>query len=262
MKRFNPVVLFLIDSLRPDGLKQADTPHLDRMISEGGYTFSGQTVVPSKTLPCHVSLFFGVEPNVHGIASNTWQPLRYPVPGLFDVIFQAELHSAAFYNWENLRDLSQPGSLTASFFLKDDKTPENDSDRGLADLAVNYLTAADPHFAFVYFHQTDAAGHRDGYMSEPYLKAIANADHCIGKIIDVLSEDTVLIVTADHGGNDHTHGSDSHEETTIPFIMKGPGIPKNHTINRQVNITDIAPTITHYLGLKSPGEWNGKAVTF
>jgi len=99
-------------------------------------------------------------------------------------------------------------------------------------------------------------------MSEPYLKAIANADRCIGKIIDVLSEETVLIVTADHGGKDHTHGSDSHEETTIPFIMKGPGIPKNHTITRQVNITDIAPTITHYLGLETPGEWNGKAVTF
>ena len=262
MKRPNSVVLFLIDSLRPDGLKQADTPHLDRMISDGAHTFSAQTVVPSKTLTCHTSLFFSVEPDVHGVTTNTWQPLNHPISGLFEVIFEAGLNSITFFNWEQLRDLHQPGSVQAAFYLKDDKSPENDSDQGLAALAVDHFTKHRVDFAFIFFHQTDAAGHRDGWMSEPYLRAIANADRCIGKILKVLPEETVVMITADHGGLDHSHGADSPEETTIPFIVKGPGIPSGYRIERPVRITDIAPTITSFLAVETPSEWIGKAVTF
>ena len=104
--------------------------------------------------------------------------------------------------------------------------PENDSDQGLAELATNYLKSKDVNFAFVFLHQTDAADHRDGWMSEPYLKAIVNADRCIGTIMEVLSDEAVLMLTADHGGKDRSHGADSPEETTIPFIIKGPDIPK------------------------------------
>jgi predicted AlkP superfamily pyrophosphatase or phosphodiesterase len=262
MRRSNPVVLFLIDSLRPDALKQADTPHIDRLMAEGAYTFSAQTVVPSLTLACHTSLFFSVKPDVHGVTTNTWQPPNHPVPGLFEVIFQAGLRSAVFFNWEELRDLHPPGSLSAAFYLKDDKTPENKSDQGLAALAVDYFTMHRVDFAFVYFHQTDAAGHREGWMSGPYLSAVTNADRCIGEILKVLPEETVVILTADHGGKDRSHGSDSPEEVTIPFVIKGPGIPKGYRINQTVRITDIAPTIASFLGVEMPAEWIGKAMTF
>lgn len=262
MIRSNPVVLFLIDSLRPDGLKQADTPHVDRMISDGAHTFSALTVVPSKTLPSHTSLFFSVEPDVHGVTTNTWQRLNHSISGLFEVVFEAGRNSAAFFNWEQLRDLHQPGSVQAAFYLKDDKTLENNSDQELAALAVDYFTKHRVDFAFVFFHQTDAAGHRDGWMSEPYLKAIVNADRCIGKIMEVLSEETVLMLTSDHGGKGYTHGADSPEETTIPFILKGPGIPKGYRINQTVRITDIAPTIASFLGIEAPTEWIGNAMTF
>ncbi|UCG08914.1 MAG: alkaline phosphatase family protein [Desulfobacterales bacterium] len=262
MRCAKSVVLFLIDSLRPDALQQAAALNINRLISSGAYTFTGQTVIPSKTLPCITSLFFSVKPVGHGFMTNTWHPLKCRHPGLFDCVSQAGLHSAAFYNWENLRDLSSPGSLKASLFLKDDKTPENDSDRGLAALAVDYFTKHRVDFAFIYFHQTDAAGHRAGWMSEPYLKAIVNADRCIGTVMKVLSEETVLILTSDHGGRGHTHGTDSPEETTIPFIIRGPEIPRGHRIKQPFKITDIAPTIASFLGIEVPAEWIGKAMTF
>lgn len=262
MRMLNPVVLFLIDSLRPDALKQADTPHLDRMIAKGAHTFSAQTVVPSMTLTCHTSLFFSVAPEVHGVTTNTWRPPRHPAPGLFEVIFQAGLNSVTFFNWEELRDLHSPGSVQASFYLKDDKTPKNNSDRKLAALAVDYFTTHRFDFAFVYFHQTDAAGHRDGWMSAPYISAIANADRCIGKILKVLPEEAVVMLTADHGGKNHSHGGDSPEEITIPFVIQGPGIPQGYRINRPVRITDIAPTIASLLEIGMPAEWTGTAMTF
>lgn len=256
------VVLFLIDSLRPDGLQQAETPYIDQLIAQGAHSLCAQTVVPSMTLPCHTSLFFGVTPEVHGITTNTWQPLKQKIPGLFEVIFKAGLHAAAFFNWEQLRDLHPPGSLKASFYLEDDKTPQNESDRELAGLAVNYFKKNRVDFSFNYFHQTDAAAHRDGYMSTSYLKAITNADQCISKVVDVCPENTIFIVTADHGGYGNSHGTNRPEETTIPFIVSGPGIPKGHRIEQVVRITDFAPTISAYLGLGPPAEWVGKPLTF
>lgn len=262
MKSRNPVVLFLVDSLRPDGLEQADTPCMDRLIAEGASTMSAQTVVPSATLPCIVSLFFSVEPDVHGITTNTWSPLNRTIPGLFEVVCQAGLCSAAFFNWDQLRHLYQPGSLEAMLYLKDDETPENASDRELAALAEVYFRKHQVDFAFVYFHQTDAAGHRDGWMSRPYLNAIAEADRSIGIILNSLPSQTVLMLTADHGGIDHHHGADSPEETTIPFIIKGPGIPEGCRVEQPFRITDIAPTISNFLGIESPAEWIGKALNF
>lgn len=262
MRCAKSVVLFLIDSLRADALKEADTPNIHRLMSSGAHTLAGETVIPSKTLPCITSLFFSAKPEAHGILTNNWQPLKCGHPGLFERIARAGLHSAAFYNWENLRDLSSPGSLEASFFLRDDKTPENQSDRELTALALGYFAKHTVDFAFVYFHQTDAAGHREGWMSAPYLKAVVNADRCIGRIMEILSDDTMFILTADHGGKGYTHGDDSPEETTIPFIVKGPDIPRGYRIPQPVNITDIAPTILSFLDVESPAEWIGKAVIF
>lgn len=262
MENFRPVVLFLVDSMRPDGLQQADTPCMDRLIAEGACTFCAKTVVPSMTLPCHTSLFFGVDPEVHGITTNTWEGVKAPIPGLFEILSKAGRRTASFFNWEELRDLHPPGSVKASFYIEDDKTPGNESDRELAVLASDFIGRHPIDFSFNFFHQTDAAGHREGYMSRAYLKAIANADRCIQKIVDACTKETVFIVTADHGGSGMTHGTDKPEDVTIPFILKGPGIPKGVRIARPVRITDIAPTIAKIQGIPPPAHWIGEAIAF
>ena len=61
------VILFVLDGLRPDGLQQAPTPHVDCLISQGASTYTARTVMPSSTLPCHTSMFRGVTPQRHGI---------------------------------------------------------------------------------------------------------------------------------------------------------------------------------------------------
>ena len=56
------VVLFLVDGMRPDGMMQADAHFLQGLVRRGASTLHCRTVVPSSTLPCHTSLFLGVEP--------------------------------------------------------------------------------------------------------------------------------------------------------------------------------------------------------
>ena len=262
MARLRTVVLFLVDGLRPDGMQQADTPVMDNLVASGVHTLDGRTVAPSVTLPCHMSLFLGVDPGRHGITTNTWTPQARPVPGLIEVLRASGGQAASFYNWEQLRDISRPGSLQASFFLSNCHDAGGSGDRELAALATSWLSKNEVDFAFVYLGYADIAGHGYGWMSEPYLEGIANADRCIGQVIGVLPADSTIIVTSDHGGHDHTHGTDCDEDMTIPLIISGAGIPAGQPIGRQVAITDIAPTAAGLLGLAAPPEWTGRAIEF
>ncbi len=261
------VILFLIDGLRPDALAQADTPVIDDLKAYGAWTLQAQTVSPSITLPCTASLFLGSPPEVHGITSNTWT-LDKPLPGLIDAIADAGGDAAAFYNWEQLRDLSRPGALTISVFLRNDGEPEGRGDTELTELATRLVKARLPHFVFLYLGHTDAAGHAHGWMSEQYLKAVENADACIGRLLGAI-QDTVgppgerwrAIVTSDHGGHATGHGSDQDCDITIPLVLYGsPDLKPGKEIDTPVSIVDIAPTILNWLGLTIPSSWTGKPV--
>lgn len=259
MTERTPVVLFLVDGMRPDGLTQAATPTLDALRQTGSYTLAAQTVMPSMTLPCHTSLFFGVAPTRHGITTNVWTPQVRPIPGLFDVLAQADRVTASFYNWEELRDLAQPGSLNMSVMIKS-VTYDTAADGEVAQVAAHWLGNHAFDFAFVYLGGTDLVGHIYGWMSDPYLQAIADADRHIQTVLDALPEGCTVLVTSDHGGHDQLHGTDCAEDMTIPLLLRGPAVPSGQTIEQPVTILDIAPTIAALLGVKAPAEWVGSPV--
>lgn len=254
------VILFSIDGMRPDGLMQAHTPAIDTLMDQGAHTLTAQTVMPSSTLPCHSSMFYGCLPERHGITTNTWTPQVKPVPSVIEVVHQAGGVTASFYNWEQLRDLSPPGFLDASFFLNNCDRPEGDHE--LADLAVRWMQGHEFALAFVYFGYVDIAGHNHEWMSDPYIEAIGNADQCIQKVLDAAPDSCLIMLTSDHGGHGQSHGTDCDEDMTTPVVLAGLNIPAGVTIDRPVRITDIAPTITQALQLTMPSDWIGSPLTF
>ena len=66
------LILFLIDGLRPDGAKACGSGSLGKLMEMSTYTFCAKTVMPSITLPCHMSLFHSVDPARHGVTTNTY----------------------------------------------------------------------------------------------------------------------------------------------------------------------------------------------
>jgi arylsulfatase A-like enzyme len=76
----------------------------------------------------------------------------------------------------------------------------------------------------------------------------------------VLPKDTAALVLSDHGGHETRHGEDCDEDMLIPFIASGPGIPNGKTLDGQVSIVDVAPTVVQLLGLETPKEWRGTAL--
>jgi predicted AlkP superfamily pyrophosphatase or phosphodiesterase len=252
-----------MDGVRPDAVQAAETPTIDRLAREGASTWSARTVMPSATLPCHTSMLRGVDTARHGITTNTFQPLVRPVPSLIEVAHDQGRRTGFFYNWEPLRDLAAPGKLDVSMMFGDCHSPEGD--RHVAELAAHYLARIDFDLLFVYFGWPDECAHLQGWMSEPYLRAVGHADACLGLVLDQVeklgrADQTTTLVLSDHGGHGRTHGTDCEEDMRIPWVLHGRGVRPGHEIEGPVRIYDACVTLAHILGLPHCREWEGRVV--
>jgi len=194
----------------------------------------------------------------HGITTNTFQPLARPVPSLFDAAKNHGLKTAMFFNWAELRDLMAPASVDLSYSYNDPSTLE--SDHVVADAAVHHIAKTDYDLVFLYLGYTDTSGHDHGWMSEPYICAISNADRCIEKVLGAYKTKPNALLLSDHGGHERTHGTEMAEDMTIPWVMNGPDIRSGFTIEDEVRIFDACPTLAALAGVPPAKEWNGRVV--
>ena len=252
------IVLIMTDGLRPDALPLTRTPVIDRLQARAAYTMRASSVMPSFTLPCHVSIFHSVPPARHGIVTNDWQPMARPLPGLVEQAKNAGKRCAFFHNWENLRDLSRPGSLAYAYFRDNCYTP--DGDMVIAQAAANYIRSDQPDFTFVYLGTIDVAGHAYGWMSDKYLAQIERVDVAVALLLDALPDDSFILLQSDHGGHDRTHGTETPEDMTIPWLLAGPGIRAGYALTKPVSLLDTAPTLAHILGVPPHPHWEGRCV--
>ena len=246
------LILILTDGMRPDAIEAVSHPLPGILAAEGQYLPNASSIVPPVTLPCHMSLFHSVPSSRHGILTNSYIPLARPLPGLFEVLHDAGKRCAFFYNWEPLRDLGRPGSLTKSLFLS--QAELEGTDRLLAEAAAGCIQKEAPDFLFLYLGETDEAGHKYGWMSQEYLTRVQTAWDCIAKLHQAAGQDYAMIVTADHGGHERNHGTECKEDMTIPLFLWGMDAPKPSA----ASLLDIAPTIAAFLGVPPHKDWEGK----
>lgn len=254
----NKVVLILVDGMRPDGVQKCGHPFARTFQSISSWSMNAQTVMPSVTLPCHMSLFHSVNPDRHGVTTNTYVPQVRPIEGLFDRLDKFEKKCAFFNTWEELRDLSRPDHLHTYVCINQHK--QSDTDTKITLAAIDYIKREDPDFTFIYLGETDeVGGHSVGWMSETYLGCVNKAFKCIQMVYESLPENYTLIVIADHGGHDRSHGTDKPEDMTIPVMIAGPGFEKDRELEN-VSIKDISPTVVKLLNVTPVKEWEGKAL--
>lgn len=248
------VLLILVDGMRPDVIAQI--PEAQRVLQRSVYTLTAETVVPSVTLPAHMSLFHSVDPARHGTTTNIYAPQVRPINGLCEVLRQNGKQCAFFYGWEELRDLARPGSLDFSYYCSGRYIGRPAMNDQVTDAAIAHLQKGYTDFAFLYLGYTDYAGHAFGWMSEAYMEAIRNSWRNIERVMASLTEEYAVIITADHGGHDRIHGTELPEDMQIPLIMTGNGIDLT-CIPENANIKDIAPTVVRLLGISPDPEWEG-----
>lgn len=265
MTRVERALLIVIDGLRPDALLQGHTPRMDALIASGACSLQAQTVMPSVTLPTHMTLFHSVPTEKHGVITNTYQPFAEPLPGLMQVARQNGLLTAAVYSWEPLRDLWRPGQVDLAYFINLYSSPMRDFDLEVARVSADLISTEHPQFTFIYLGMVDEIGHRTGWLSPDYMQSVERADAAVGLLLDRLQaegllESTLILIQADHGGHEHRHGEAIPADMTIPWILSGPGVRRGCQIVEPVSILDSAPTLAHLLGLPIPAEWQGQVV--
>lgn len=252
------VLILTIDGLRPDAILAAPMPNLLKLMESSAHTLNAQTVFPSSTLPAHASMLTGTCPSKHGVYWNDYLPaLGYALgTDLFDLTHAYGLQTVMHVGKEKLRQLTEPSSLDVFTYVND------------RDLVVTQRLLDDfPQdfgLLFVHFPLVDGMGHVYGWMSWQQLSVAFRADEALGLILAELDarglrDETLVIVTSDHGGHDTTHGSSLPSDMTIPWIASGPGIqPK--VLTTQVHTMDTAATAAFVLGLPLPPEWDGAPV--
>ncbi|MBQ3488000.1 MAG: alkaline phosphatase family protein [Clostridia bacterium] len=254
----NKVILISVDGLRPDGFLACGNPYIHELMQKAYYTLDGKTVMPSVTLPCHMSLFHSVDPQRHGISTNLYMPMVRPIDGLFERLKSIGAVSAMYYGWEPLRDVARPESLKFAEFIH--AYTEESTDTTLTDRALARIEKSKPDFVFLYMVDTDEkGGHDNVWMSGEYLRRVSIAVDNIRRVIESFGDEYTVVITADHGGHDRTHGTDLPEDTTIPMFYVGKDFPAGQRFSGG-SILDIAPTVAKLMGALPAPEWEGRSL--
>lgn len=256
-------LIIMIDGLRPDAITEQSAPNLIKLIKLGSYSASAKTVDPPKTLPSHTSLVTGLVPERHGTYKNSWKP--YMGYTKFETIFtQAKKEgftTAMFVGKDKLNFIAVPKSIDKLEVV--DYSPT--SVKEISESFTSYIKENKSGITLLHFPEPDIPGHKHGWMSAEYLESVKKVDGEIGEIVEALKkagvyDDTLIIITADHGGKGKNHRGDSPLVTTIPWIAVGKQIKANYKIQEPIYIYDTAPTVLKALEIKQIKDIDGEAI--
>lgn len=238
----------------------ADTPNMDKLFANGASTYTALASRPTISAQCWTSMLTGAIPEVHKLTNGD----MHPIPGLptvFKLIKDVypDAETAAFTDWSPIaKEIITPdGGLTAYDVGHDDE---------LCERLLTYLDEHEPKMLFIQFDSVDGAGHRAGYGSQVHLDRITHVDGMLGKLIAKyeekgIFEDTLFIVTADHGGTPGGngcgggHGGWTEGEKLVYLGVAGKNV--KHGQIGEVCVRDFPAIVLHALGVKAP-EFNVK----
>lgn len=254
------VSVIVLGGCRPDVLRAARTPVLDRLITQGAWTMEARTVAPSLTLPALTSLMHGVDVNKHGLRSEEPEAPVKNGHSLVDAMGRFRRRCGFFINGPAFRDAFQSPGVTEAYLRRDGANPA--SDGHIIAAAKRSMEEAPLELAMIYLGHMKAMGQMHGWGSAQQIAALEQADRLICDWMEDVDSYGLMhttLVVSDHGGHERQHGTGLPEDMTIPWILHGLGV-KPGPIQGPVRIFDCAPTIAKLLDLPNDRGWEGQAV--
>lgn len=298
LRVFRPrnVLLITIDTLRADALGvygngSAATPWLDRLAA-AGVRFNSAHAHGVLTLPSHASILTGRLPPDHGVRDNLGFRLPAAEATLATHLKAAGYRTGAFIS---AFPLDSRFGLARGFDVYDDAFLDGAAPTAFLEQerpAVNTVAAAsrwlqslegggagkplapwllwlhvyEPHYPYA-----PPAPFADRFKSDGYAGEVAATDAALAPLLQPILErrtldDTLVIVTADHGESlgDHgeaTHGIFAYEATLrVPLIVYLPSIAPPAVVDAPVSHVDILPTILDALAMPEPAGLRGRSL--
>ena len=150
--------------------------------------------------------------------------------------------------------------------------------REVADRALAWLSKHSHGPFFLWVHLYDSHDPYDPpepykarYASLPYDGTVTYDDSAVGKVLHYLQGNglfggTLIAVMGDHGESLGEHGESTHgvflygSTLHVPLVIKYPGQKVGKRVEGRVSLVDVAPTILNQVGIRAPGEMQGRAL--
>jgi arylsulfatase A-like enzyme len=278
------VVMIVMESvgarrLQHYGASYQDTPELVQ-IADHGLVFDHIYAAQAYTSAAMPGLFCSLYPE-HGSLNILRLSPTIGVPGLADVLAGHGYRTAFMHGGQLVFD-NQSVFVESHGFqqvcLRDDD-PLAARDSALLPTAEKWIAAESkqPFFLAIWTQDTHhpyLSASADDYHSgdqklNRYLNAVHSTDAFIAQLVRSLKEmnladNTIVVITGDHGEAFGEHGQLVHgftvydEELHIPLVLVNPRIFPHEAhvaaIGRQI---DVAPTLLGLLGYDEPASWQG-----
>jgi len=283
------LLLVTFDTTRADrigcyGYEGASTPVLDALAAEGA--LFERCIAPAPiTLPSHSTLLTGFQPYTHGARNNGTHKMGAEVRSIAQRLKEEDFSTGAV---TSAFVLDSRFGLDSGFDSYDDDLSggSGQGNFGFAETiavdtssrALEWLERRGDERWFLWIHYFDP--HSDYNPPEPYRSRfkgslydgeIAYTDAMFGDVIEHLRrkgelEETLVVVTADHGEalgehGETTHGLFIYDATThVPLIMSHPRLPGGERIDEVVGLVDVAPTAFDLLGVAYGSDFDGRSL--
>jgi len=109
---------------------------------------------------------------------------------------------------------------------------------------ARFIFANFEDFDMLYGHRSDPAG---------FAKCLESFDHTLAHILDRLTPEDLLILTADHG-NDPTDVSTDHTREYVPYVAIRRGDGGRTHLNDRAGFVHVGEAVATHLGIP----WNGR----
>ncbi|REK18630.1 MAG: DUF229 domain-containing protein [Planctomycetota bacterium] len=237
-----------IDSFRP---LSDDTVHLASLLTEQG--FDTAAVVNVAWLTIHglsrgfqhvdfVPSFESPEPSEVTEKSIAWFDQRDREKPFFALVHYFDVHSS----YQSLPQYEQ-------MFVDEYVGPANGTTAQLLDFTIHGARLIDRDIA---------------HISNLYDAGIRQLDDQLAKLFAYLEENgelenTVVVITSDHGEELFDHGSFMHgftqyeEVARVPLVFFGPGVAVKQRIGAPVSLVDVMPTCLKLMGIAGPEDMDG-----
>jgi len=172
-------------------------------------------------------------------------------------------HVTYFFNggreeeWEGESRLLVPSPREVGTY---DKKPEMSAEE-VASRFCAELEGGGYAFAVVNFANPDMVGHSG--VIPAVVKAVETTDTCLGRVVETIERlGGVCLVTADHGNAekmleaDGTSPHTAHTANPVPLVVTDKAV----TLRDGGELSDLAPTVLAYLGLKKPLQMSGENI--
>lgn len=133
-------------------------------------------------------------------------------------------------------------------------------------MTIDYIKSKKPEFMVVIYDDPDHVGHSAGHDTPEYYAKMEELDACLGRIVEAVKEagiydDSIFIITADHGGINTSHGGRSLMEMDTPFVIAGKNVKKGGKFKEYMMQYDTAATIAEIFALQTPQVWRGQSMS-